>query len=94
MAVKPAQHPLGPVTGLEITQASALIKASWPAGTDLHFKTITLQEPTKAELAPYLTAERAGQPTLSIDRRAFILYYIKGTVSQPLALSSHLAAHR
>jgi len=73
-------HPLGPLSGEEITQASGLIKASWPEGVDLHFRVVTLREPAKAELAPYLKAERAGEPTTSIDRRAFVVYYFRGTV--------------
>ncbi|KAK5661791.1 hypothetical protein OQA88_9893 [Cercophora sp. LCS_1] len=72
-------HPLGPLTGDEITQTSSLIKALWPQDVDLQFKTITLHEPTKAELVPYLIAERAGQPTPSIDRRAFVVYYLRST---------------
>jgi primary-amine oxidase len=76
-------HPLGPLSGHEIVQASSLVKAVWPEGVDLHFRVITLREPTKAELVPYLTAERAGEPTPSIDRRAFVVYYFRGTVGQP-----------
>ncbi|KAK3313252.1 copper amine oxidase [Apodospora peruviana] len=72
-------HPLGPITAAEITQSSGLIKAFWPEGTDCHFKGITLLEPTKAELAPYLAAERAGQTPFPIDRRSFVIYYFRGT---------------
>lgn len=73
-------HPLGPLTGQEIVQTSTLIKALWPQDINIQFKTITLHEPAKAELVPYLAAERAGQPTPSIDRRAFVVYYLRGTV--------------
>ena len=75
-------HPLGPLTGKEISQASSLIKASWPAGTDCHFKVVTLLEPAKAQLVPYLAAERSSQSPTDIDRRAFVVYYFRGTVSQ------------
>lgn len=73
-------HPLGPLSGDEIVQASTLVKGAWPEVVDLHFRVITLREPAKAELVPYLTAERAGEPTPSIDRRAFVVYYFRGTV--------------
>lgn len=76
-------HPLGPLTGQEIVQTSTLIKALWLEDNQIQFKTITLQEPAKAELLPYLNAERAGQPTPRIDRRAFVVYYLRGTVRQP-----------
>ncbi|KAK0649345.1 copper amine oxidase [Cercophora newfieldiana] len=72
-------HPLGPLNGDEIVQSSTLVKGAWPEGVDLHFRVITLREPAKAELVPYLTAERAGEATPSIDRRAFVVYYFRGT---------------
>lgn len=72
-------HPLGPLSASEITQSSSLIKASWPEGTECHFKIITLLEPAKAELMPYLVAERAGKTPLDIDRRAFVVYSFRGT---------------
>jgi primary-amine oxidase len=72
-------HPLGPLTGAEIIQASNLVKNCW-GKTALQFKVITLQEPVKTELIPYLAAERAGEPTPHIDRRAFVVYYLRGTV--------------
>ena len=72
-------HPLGPLSASEITQSSSLIKTSWPSGTEIHFKIITLLEPAKAQLMPYLVAERAGQTPLDIDRRAFVVYSLRGT---------------
>lgn len=76
-----AQHPIGPLTASEITRAASLLKASWPANTDFNFKAVTLLEPLKAELLPYLQAERSGSTPAKIDRRAFVLYYIRNTVS-------------
>ncbi|KAJ9145330.1 Amine oxidase [Pleurostoma richardsiae] len=72
-------HPLGPLTGEEISQSSKLIKSQWPEGTLFQFKVITLQEPPKAELVPYLAAERAGEKPKDIDRKSFVVYYIKNT---------------
>ena len=76
-----SSHPLGPLSAKEITHGRDLLVASWPAGTDCHFKAITLLEPAKAGLIPYLTAERLMQTPTDIDRRAFVVYYIRGTVS-------------
>ncbi|KAH8895903.1 hypothetical protein GQ53DRAFT_743858 [Thozetella sp. PMI_491] len=72
-------HPLGPLSAQEITRGAELIHGSWPAGTEFQFKAITLLEPAKAELIPYLAAERGGQLPTDIDRRAFVVYYLRGT---------------
>ena len=82
-------HPLGPLTGDEIIQASDLVKKCW-GETALQFKVITLQEPVKTELIPYLAAERAGETTPHIDRRAFVVYYFRGTVGSPFSLDAQL----
>ncbi|TVY33067.1 Copper amine oxidase [Lachnellula subtilissima] len=73
------QHPLGPLTASEITNSSQLIKSLWPTQTNIQFKSITLQEPSKAELVPFLAAERTAQATPTIDRRSFVVYYIRNT---------------
>jgi primary-amine oxidase len=75
------QHPLGPLTSNEITESSRLIKALWPSDVNLQFKSITLQEPNKADLLPFLAAEHRGQATPTIERRSFVIYYIRNTVS-------------
>ncbi|KAF2201208.1 hypothetical protein GQ43DRAFT_480907 [Delitschia confertaspora ATCC 74209] len=72
-------HPLAPLSAHEITSAAAIIKASWPAHTDLHFKVITLHEPPKAEVIPYLEAEHSKKSRPTISRKAFINYYIRNT---------------
>lgn len=74
-------HPLGPLTASEISQSSDLIRAQWPEGTKFQFKVVTLLEPPKTELAPYLQAERAGQPVKPIDRKSQVVYYLRNTVS-------------
>ncbi|TVY19155.1 Copper amine oxidase 1 [Lachnellula arida] len=73
------QHPLGPLTANEITKSSRLIKSLWPTHTNIQFKSITLQEPSKAELVPFLAAEKTAQTTPTIDRRSFVVYYIRNT---------------
>lgn len=75
-----APHPLAPLAGPEIKAAARLIRSVWPNDTDVHFKTITLQEPPKAEVVPFLEAEHSGEPTPSITRKAFVNYYIRNTV--------------
>lgn len=81
-----ASHPLGPLTGAEITQTSNLIRAQWPEGTKFHFKVLTLFEPLKAELVPYLDAEKAGQTPKPIDRKSQVVYYLRSTVSPQVPL--------
>lgn len=76
-----AQHPIGPLTAAEISHSASLLKAFWPASTDVQFKAITLLEPAKAELFPYFQAERRGETPAPIERRSFLIYYIRNTVS-------------
>lgn len=75
------QHPLGPLTADEIKESARLIRGVWPEGTNLQFKSITLQEPKKSDLVPFLAAEHSGQPTPTVERRSFVVYYIRNTVS-------------
>lgn len=74
-------HPLAPLSAQEIQAASSLIYNQWPENTDLQFKVITLNEPAKVEMIPYLEAEFQGQRLPSIDRRVMVAYYIRKTVS-------------
>ena len=82
-------HPIGPLSGEEIERSSSLIRQVWPTETKFQFKVITLLEPAKAELVPYLDAERKGQKHRAIDRRAFVVYYLKNTVGKALSSLSH-----
>lgn len=86
-------HPLGPLTANEISQSSDLIRAQWPEGTKFQFKVVTLLEPPKTELAPYLQAERAGRPVKPIDRKSQVVYYLRNTVSilQPTSRPLHIS---
>jgi len=72
-------HPLAPIDAREIKQAAASVRSQWPADTDLHFKSISLQEPAKTEVVPYLEAQIAGQSLPKIDRRVTVTYYIRKT---------------
>jgi Cu2+-containing amine oxidase len=79
-------HPLCPLSPAEIRAASSAIKTLWPSNADLRFKVVTLNEPAKKELLPYLDAEHANtnkDAALSlprIERRVFVAYYIRNTV--------------
>lgn len=73
-------HPLAPLTADEITTAAAIVRGVWPEKTDLHFKVITLQEPPKSEVVPYLEAEHEGGQLPTIGRKAFVNYYLRNTV--------------
>ena len=74
------QHPLSPLTSAEISQATNTIRSIYPAKTNLQFKAITLQEPPKSQLMPFLDAVHHGQSLPSIERKAFVNYYIRNTV--------------
>lgn len=73
-------HPLAPINADEIQRAATLIKAQWPAETDIHFKALTLEEPPKAETVPYLEAAFHGHDLPHIQRKVFAAYYIRNTV--------------
>ena len=75
-------HPLAPLSGEEISAASQIIRGLWPDNTVLQFKVVTLEEPPKAQVLPYLEAEHAGSSLPSIERKVFVNYYLKNTVSK------------
>jgi primary-amine oxidase len=80
LAKSVSSHPLAPLSAQELTHAAAIIKGSWPAHTDLHFKVVTLEEPPKPEVLQYLEAEHNNQSLPAISRKAFVNYYIRNTV--------------
>lgn len=83
-------HPLSPLTAFEISTSSQLIHRLYPPRTDLHFKVVTLQEPAKAQIVPYLEAEHARTKKPFIERRSFVCYYIRNTVSPKKDLPKEL----
>jgi Copper amine oxidase, N2 domain len=74
-------HPLSPLSSSEISFTAELIRAQWPPKVDLRFKIVTLEEPAKKSLVPYLEAEHSGKSLPRIERRAFVAYYLRNTVS-------------
>lgn len=77
-----SNHPLSPLTAFEISTSSQLIHRLYPPRTDLHFKAVTLLEPVKAQIVSYLEAEQARAKKPSIERKSFVCYYIRNTVSR------------
>lgn len=80
-----SSHPLSPLTSSEISNVSTLVQSLYPRSTKLQYKSITLQEPEKAHLVPFLDAEHNGLKKSTIERRAFVAYYIRNTVRPRLA---------
>lgn len=76
-------HPLAPLTPSEIATTADLLRSVWPSNTDLRFKIITLDEPPKKQMIPYLEAVHSGSPLPYVPRKSFTSYYIRNTVSEP-----------
>ena len=72
-------HPYAPLSAEEIINASSLLRSQWPQGTDIQFKAVTLAEPPKLDVLPYLDAERNAIALPSVERKAFICYYLRNT---------------
>lgn len=74
------QHPLQNITASEIRQAAEIVKNGIKTRatlTSIRFKYITLHEPPKALLMPYLDAESDGIPVESrpfVPRLVAVLY--------------------
>jgi primary-amine oxidase len=83
-------HPLCPLSSSEISLCADLIRAQWPLNVDLRFKVVTLEEPSKKSLVPYLEAEHGGKAVPSLDRRAFVAYYLRNTVSEASRMGRQL----
>lgn len=75
-----APHIFAPLSADEIKFAGNLLKSTWPESTQLYFRTITLEEPPKAEAIKHLAAQRRGEAAPAVDRKAFINYNITNTV--------------
>ncbi|KAH9890887.1 copper amine oxidase [Xylariomycetidae sp. FL2044] len=75
-----ASHPFADLSVDEIKRARDIVQAQHPR-TLLSFKAITLEEPDKKLMVPYLEAEHAGQQTTAPDRFAYCPYYLRGTTT-------------
>ncbi|OKL61048.1 hypothetical protein UA08_03131 [Talaromyces atroroseus] len=58
---RPRNHPFDPLTPGEISKAAAIVRPLFP-GQNLNFRVITLKEPPKHEMIPYLEKEHRKQP--------------------------------
>jgi primary-amine oxidase len=85
MSTSASKHPLDPLTADEIIQVSSLLKAKSP-DKSLHFKIITILEPLKAQLRPFLIAERNGGTQSRPARKASSLFYHLATADLFLAV--------
>lgn len=72
-------QPFAPLSSQEILSTSAVIRKQWP-GRQLDFKTITLKEPEKVLMIPYLEAVQKSHRLPTIPRQSLVSYYISGTV--------------
>ncbi|KAE8451561.1 hypothetical protein EG329_003634 [Mollisiaceae sp. DMI_Dod_QoI] len=84
MSSQGTKHPLDPLSAEEVVQVSSLLKSKSP-DKSLHFKIITIIEPPKEKLRPFLKAERNGTAGPPLPRRASALYYHRGTANLFLA---------
>lgn len=75
-----SDHPLCPLTASEIERAGAAVKGIYSGSPEIQFKVITLEEPEKALLVPFLDAEHAGSKLPKLERRAFVSYYLRNAV--------------
>lgn len=72
-------HPLAPLTSHEISTSAQLIRSLYPTGTEFIFKTISLREPAKKDVVPFLEAERSGRSLPTLHRVSFVWYYLTNT---------------
>ncbi|WVQ81626.1 hypothetical protein IAT38_003750 [Cryptococcus sp. DSM 104549] len=73
-----APHPLDNLSVAEVERACSIAKAARPT-EHLWIKVCTLREPIKAELAPYLEAERKGGHVPRPAREADLLFFVLET---------------
>ncbi|KZT55201.1 hypothetical protein CALCODRAFT_518892 [Calocera cornea HHB12733] len=67
-------HPFDPLTPTEIRNTVSILKAQFP-DVPLRFKVIELLEPTKADVIPYIEAERLGTPLPPKPTRLTFSYF-------------------
>lgn len=75
-------HPLDPLTSVEISKSSRLIRETHPNKNGWIFNSITLLEPPKNELLPFLSKDgliNRKDMAASIPRKSFIILIEKGT---------------
>ncbi|KAJ5729156.1 copper amine oxidase 1 [Penicillium malachiteum] len=66
-------HPFDPLSPAEISQAAHCVKDAFP-NDDIAFRVVTLFEPAKTEMIPFLEAEHAKKPGASPPRRTALVH--------------------
>lgn len=72
-------HPFDPLVEEEIKCSSQFIRHAYPENADLDFRSISLYEPEKAEMIPFLEAEHSGKNLNHVphpNRQARVVYYL------------------
>jgi Cu2+-containing amine oxidase len=78
-SLSPPYHPLNPLDIAEMTAAASAVdqylrtEDSVQAFSRLWYKAVTLKEPPKAQLAPYLDSIAAGQQVDKLSRQVDVL---------------------
>ncbi len=72
-------HPLDPLSPNEIITAATILRSAYPVDSPIHFKAVTLNEPAKHLVIPYLDAEHKGSALPVVPRTAYILYVTVNT---------------
>ncbi|KAI8648981.1 Amine oxidase [Fusarium keratoplasticum] len=70
----PQPHPFDPLRPDEVTTAVKVLNAALQ-GAPLRFKTIDIQEPRKADVVPFIEAERLGAPLPPHPDRVLYVYF-------------------
>ncbi|KAI0129111.1 copper amine oxidase [Xylariales sp. AK1849] len=74
-----SRHPLSSLSEEEISLSAKLVRVCYDAGTKLHFKGITLHEPSRKEMQQYRVHRDAG--AYAPPRKSWTNYYLTGTAS-------------
>ncbi|KAH6630018.1 copper amine oxidase [Chaetomium sp. MPI-SDFR-AT-0129] len=77
-----SQHPFDPLTGKEIQLAAEILRKHHAVPTEILFRAITLCEPRKADMVPFLDQEHAGEAPAPPARIARILAHVNGTFTE------------
>ncbi|EER26360.1 hypothetical protein D8B26_003276 [Coccidioides posadasii str. Silveira] len=72
---KSTPHPFDPLSPDEITLVVQAVKKAY-AGKNVIFRVVTLAEPPKAEMVPFLEAEHASKPVAPPSRTAMVQFYL------------------
>ncbi|OJJ49956.1 hypothetical protein ASPZODRAFT_1074802 [Penicilliopsis zonata CBS 506.65] len=70
-------HPFDPLSPAEISLAVRHLKDAFP-NDNLSFRVVTLLEPAKAQMIPFLEAERSGKPSTPTPSRSALIQFYRG----------------